>query len=167
MLCVERKASGDNGTPMVKAKPHSEAAKAFCRVVRALLETELSVPVCTQARADSAESLRVAVPVTAGVLSPHFGHCEQFFLFDVDVDGKTFKDKKKLAPPPHEPGTFPKWLSEHGATTIIAGGMGSRAQSLFAQDGIRVVLGAAGEPDVLVRQFLDGTLSTGANVCDH
>jgi predicted Fe-Mo cluster-binding NifX family protein len=51
---------------------------------------------------------------------------------------------------------------------IIAGGMGSRAQSLFDQNGIQVVVGASsGPPDLIVRDFLDGRLSTGANVCDH
>jgi len=30
------------------------------------------------------------------------------------------------------------------------------------------VVGAlGGEPDFLVREFLDGRLTTGANVCDH
>jgi predicted Fe-Mo cluster-binding NifX family protein len=106
--------------------------------------------------------------MTDGKLSSHFGHCEQFVLFNVEADGKTVKSKQMLTPPPHEPGTFPKWLHEQGATIIIAGGMGSRAQSLFDQNGIRVVVGASSnEPDLLVRQFLDGSLITGSNVCDH
>jgi Mrp family chromosome partitioning ATPase len=33
--------SGDSGTPMVQAKPHSATAKAFGRIVRTLLEPEL------------------------------------------------------------------------------------------------------------------------------
>lgn len=112
--------------------------------------------------------MKIAVPVTGGVLSSHFGQCEQFVLFDVETDGKTVGRKQVLEPPPHEPGTFPRWLHEQGATVIIAGGMGSRAQSLFDQNAIRVVVGASSvDPDLLVRDFLDGRLATGANVCDH
>ena len=86
----------------------------------------------------------------------------------MDVDGKTVGRRQELTPPPHEPGTFPRWLHEQGATVIIAGGMGSRAQSLFGQNDIQVVVGASGgEPDRIVREFLDGRLTTGANVCDH
>jgi ATP-binding protein involved in chromosome partitioning len=161
--------SGDSGTPMVQAKPHSETAKAFGRIVRTLLEPELRAASADRAMpARDGQPTKVAVPVTSGVLSAHFGHCEQFVLFDVEADGKTIHNRQVLTPPPHEPGTFPKWLHEQGATVIIAGGMGSRAQSLFDQNGIRVVVGASsGEPDVLVRDFLDGRLTTGANVCDH
>ena len=83
-------------------------------------------------------------------------------------DGKTVGNKQEITPPPHEPGTFPKWLHEQGATVIIAGGMGSRAQSLFGQNDIQVVVGASGgEPDAIVRSFLEGRLETGANICDH
>lgn len=46
--------------------------------------------------------------------------------------------------------------------------MGSRAHNLFEQNSIQVVAGAsAGEPDAIVRNFLDGRLETGANICDH
>ena len=70
--------------------------------------------------------------------------------------------------PEHEPGLLPAWLADKGASFIIAGGMGSRAQQLFAGQGITVVTGAApAEPMAVVRQFLEGALVTGDNVCDH
>jgi len=73
-----------------------------------------------------------------------------------------------LIPPPHEPGVLPRWLHEQGATHIIAGGMGRRAQDLFAQNGIRVIVGApAGAPEELAAAYLAGTLVAGENVCDH
>lgn len=112
--------------------------------------------------------MRIAIPVTGGVLSSHFGHCERFVLFDVGDDGKTVGKRQEITPPPHEPGTFPKWLHEQGATVIIAGGMGSRAQSLFEQNNIEVVVGAGCEaPDAIVKSFLEGRLETGSNLCDH
>jgi ATP-binding protein involved in chromosome partitioning len=161
--------TGDSGKPMVQVQPHSEVAMAFGRMVRALLEKELQAADAGPVVAPlEGQALKIAVPVTSGVLSSHFGHCEHFVLFDVEADGKTIARREVLTPPPHEPGTFPRWLHEQGATIIIAGGMGSRAQSLFDQNGIRVVVGASvAEPDALVRDFLDGRLATGANVCDH
>jgi ATP-binding protein involved in chromosome partitioning len=160
--------SGDSGTPMVQQHPHSETAKAFGRIVRTLLEPELRAGSAEPPATANGRPTRIAVPVTAGTLSSHFGHCEHFVLFDVEADGKSIGRKQVIEPPPHEPGTFPKWLHEQGATVIIAGGMGSRAQSLFGQHGIRVIVGASSSaPDALVREFLDGCLSTGTNVCDH
>lgn len=158
--------SGDMGIPMVQAHPHSETAKTFGRIVRTLLESELARE--SVSPANDHKSMRIAVPVTGGVLSAHFGHCEKFVLFDVGEDGRTVGGRQEMKPPPHEPGTFPKWLHAQGATIIIAGGMGSRAQSLFGKNDIRVVVGATGtEPDAIVRSFLDGRLEIGANSCDH
>lgn len=46
--------------------------------------------------------------------------------------------------------------------------MGSRAQGLFAQQGVKVVTGATGEnPRDIVEQYLKGILETGVNTCDH
>jgi len=76
--------------------------------------------------------------------------------------------KTMLTPPPHEPGVLPAWLHEQGADVIIAGGMGSRAQQLFTQNNITVVVGAPAEqPEQLVAAYLSDTLETGDNVCDH
>jgi ATP-binding protein involved in chromosome partitioning len=73
-----------------------------------------------------------------------------------------------MTPPAHEPGVLPQWLHEQGANMIIAGGMGQRAQQLFAQAGIQVVCGAGAlAPRELVKKYLDGTLVTGDNICDH
>jgi Mrp family chromosome partitioning ATPase/predicted Fe-Mo cluster-binding NifX family protein len=161
--------SGDSGMPMVQAKPHSETAKAFGRIVRTLLEPEFRAVSLTPAVPfRNGRPQTIAVPVTGKVLSPHFGQCDRFILFAVEADGKTIYQRSVLNPPPHEPGTFPKWLRKQGATVIIVGGMGSRAQSLCNQNGLQVVVGASSDdPDVLVRDFLDGHLITGANTCDH
>ena len=159
--------SGDGGTPIVQARPHSEAAKAFGRIARTVLEPELRASATRSAPTKEGRPTRIAVPVAHGALAQHFGHCEQFVLFDVEPDGKVGR-REVLTPPPHEPGTFPRWLHEQGATLVIAGGMGARAQSLFGENGIRVVVGASSsDPDLVVREFLDGRLVTGANVCDH
>jgi len=46
--------------------------------------------------------------------------------------------------------------------------MGSRAQSLFVQQDIEVVVGAPSlEAEVLVKQYIDGGLASGENICDH
>ena len=96
----------------------------------------------------------------------HFGHCQQFVL--VDIDGEEIKDTEALTPPAHVPGVLPKWLREQGADVIIASGMGSRAQGLFKENEIDVVVGAPiAKPEELVKQYINGTLKVGNNVCDH
>jgi predicted Fe-Mo cluster-binding NifX family protein len=112
--------------------------------------------------------MRIAIPVANGRLAAHFGHCEQFALFDVDPDQKKIVDSRFLDAPPHQPGLLPAWLAERGATVVIAGGMGQRAQSLFNQNNITVVIGAASvEPERIVADYIGGSLQTGENICDH
>lgn len=98
----------------------------------------------------------------------HFGHCASFALVEVDEQTKKILGREDIAAPPHEPGLLPPWLAKQGANMIIAGGMGQRAQQLFAQQGIQVVVGAPAEsPEKLITDFFTGTLQVGANVCDH
>lgn len=112
--------------------------------------------------------MRIAIPITGGALSAHFGHCETFALIDVDPEAKKIVRRTDLEPPPHEPGLLPSWLKKQGANLIIAGGMGQRAQDLFAENGIQVLVGAPSEkPGKLAADYLNGTLRTGENVCDH
>jgi predicted Fe-Mo cluster-binding NifX family protein len=112
--------------------------------------------------------MRVALPLAAGKLCLHFGHCEQFILIDVDPATKNITSKTVIDPPEHQPGLYPRWLAEKGATLIIAGGMGQRAVGLFSENGIDVVVGASPDtPENLVMAYLNGTLVTGGNACDH
>ena len=112
--------------------------------------------------------MKIAIPLVDGKLSMHFGHCECFALVDVDPATKKILKREDIDAPPHEPGLLPGWLAERGANLIIAGGMGQRAQGLFTQQGIEVVVGAPAEtPDALVAAYLAKTLQVGSNVCDH
>ena len=112
--------------------------------------------------------MKYAVPVTGGSLSPHFGHCDQFALYDVDEHSKKIINREMVASPEHQPGLLPVWLAEKGVSVVIAGGMGPRAQDIFHQNGISVVLGAMeSDPEKAVLSHINGTLAIGDNVCDH
>ena len=112
--------------------------------------------------------MKYAVPVSGGMLSQHFGHCEQFALIDANEETKEIISKKMVPSPGHEPGFLPGWLAEEGVSVVIAGGMGSRAQELFARNRIKVVTNVlASDPEQAVLSYLAGTLETGGDVCDH
>jgi len=112
--------------------------------------------------------MRYAVPVSSGLVATHFGHCEQFALIDVDEEKKEITQKEFVPSPGHQPGLLPQWLAEQGVSAVIAGGMGSRAQTLFQQNNIQVILGALeNDPEKAVMSHLSGILATGDNICDH
>ncbi|OPZ14218.1 MAG: Dinitrogenase iron-molybdenum cofactor [candidate division BRC1 bacterium ADurb.BinA364] len=112
--------------------------------------------------------MKIAIPLANGKLAMHFGHCERFALVDVDPAEKKIVKREDIEAPPHQPGLLPPWLAERGATMIIAGGMGQRAQALFAERNIQAIVGApAATPETLAADFLSGALKTGENICDH
>jgi len=112
--------------------------------------------------------MRYAIPVSSGEVATHFGHCEQFALIDVDEARKMIVGKEIIPSPGHEPGLLPVWLAEQGASVIIASGMGLRAQNLFEQNHIKVIIGTLeSDPEKAVLNYLSGTLATGDNICDH
>jgi predicted Fe-Mo cluster-binding NifX family protein len=117
---------------------------------------------------DKEALMRIAIPLTGEQMSAHFGHCQTFALIDVDTDDRAIVTREDVPAPPHEPGLLPAWLAERGAEMIIAGGMGQRAQDLFAGQGIEVMVGVpAATPERLVEDYLAGDLRGGANTCDH
>ncbi|MFO8006450.1 MAG: NifB/NifX family molybdenum-iron cluster-binding protein [Candidatus Brocadiia bacterium] len=112
--------------------------------------------------------MKIAIPLAEGRLARHFGHCQEFALCEVDEEDSSVIEMQTLSAPAHEPGLLPRWLREHGADLVIAGGMGRRAQDLFARSGVEVVVGAPAEqPRAIVESYLSDRLQTGENICDH
>lgn len=98
----------------------------------------------------------------------HFGHAAQFALVTADPEKKQIGSVEFLIPPPHEPGSLPRWLREQGVEVVIAGGMGGRAAQLLAQNKIAVRTGIPnGPPEEQAKALLNNTLATGASGCDH
>ena len=112
--------------------------------------------------------MKIAIPVQKGLVSTHFGHCEEFLITEVDPDNKTVIGEYSMKSPPHQPGFLPQWLSNEGVEVIIASGMGHKAQTLFSQKEIIVVVGApVCSPKNVITAFLNGSLESGENTCDH
>lgn len=162
-------ASGDAGSPIVLSDHHSPVSQAFGRLVRTLLDPGIATAQQEIAeRTTAPDQQTIAIPVAQGQLCAHFGHCEQFVLYQVDRGLRRILNTEARIPPAHEPGVLPRWLGEQGANVIIAGGMGARAQGLFTANGVQVIVGAqAAPPDEVIQAYLDGTLVTGQNICDH
>ncbi|MDD4609766.1 MAG: NifB/NifX family molybdenum-iron cluster-binding protein [Bacteroidaceae bacterium] len=109
---------------------------------------------------------KIAVPTANGTVCAHFGHCETFYF--ATIENNAIINEEFITPPAHEPGLYPKWIKEQGATMVITGGMGQKAQTLFDQEEVKYVVGAPSiEPKQVVVHFLSGQLATTANSCSH
>jgi predicted Fe-Mo cluster-binding NifX family protein len=107
-----------------------------------------------------------AVPTVNEKLSAHFGHCEKFVI--IETEDKKVTNENYVTTPVHQPGVYPQFLAQQGVSTIISGGMGQRAQNLFAKNKIEVCVGVGSDsPQILVEKYLSDELKTGQNLCDH
>ena len=160
----------DAGSPYTCFQKQTPTAQALKKVIKSILQLSNNGMQNDNLNPDTKEpqTMRIAIPTAEGKLAVHFGHCQTFVLIDVDTDKKEILKTEEFPAPAHQPGLLPGWLAEREANVIIAGGMGQRAQSLFAEQNIQVITGAQSlEPESLVKQYLEGTLQTGANLCDH
>ena len=82
--------------------------------------------------------MKVAISTDQGYVSAHFGRCPSYTL--VEIKEGQILNKEEVPNPGHQPGFLPQYLSEKGVNCIIAGGMGPRAQGLFAQKNIETII---------------------------
>jgi Mrp family chromosome partitioning ATPase/predicted Fe-Mo cluster-binding NifX family protein len=163
----------DAGLPVVGPGAEGPTVRAFEAIVGPLLALDASAETNTgtqpqPANDEETRTMRIAIPLAEGKLALHFGHCREFALVDVDPASGAIEKTETTEPPPHAPGVLPKWLADQGAEIIIAGGMGRRAQDLFAEHGIQTIVGAPSQaPEDLVAAYVAGDLQTGDNLCDH
>jgi predicted Fe-Mo cluster-binding NifX family protein len=108
--------------------------------------------------------MKIAIATDDNMVSAHFGRCPEYTIFEVTDDCK-ITASKKVANPGHQPGAIPDFLSSLGATHVICGGMGRRAQDLFDQKNIKTILGIEGNVPDVINEFLKGTVISGQSLC--
>ncbi|MGB7297396.1 MAG: NifB/NifX family molybdenum-iron cluster-binding protein [Candidatus Aminicenantales bacterium] len=109
--------------------------------------------------------MKIAISTDGGFVSAHFGRCPTYTIVDIR-DGRILT-RQEIPNPGHQPGFLPRYLSERGVEAIIAGGMGPRAQGLFAERNIQTITGIQGPVDEVIEKFLREELEAGEDLCDH
>lgn len=109
--------------------------------------------------------MRIAVTYNNGEIFQHFGHSEEFKIYEVDNGIIISAEVINTNGSGH--GALASMLGENGVDVLICGGIGGGAFSALSENGIEVCAGASGEADEAVRAYLAGTLvDTGVN-CSH
>ena len=107
--------------------------------------------------------MKVAISTDNGNVSAHFGRCPEFTLCEIE-DGKII-NRETISNPGHQPGFLPQFFGELGVSVVIAGGAGQRAQMLFAEKNIQLLLGAVGTIEEALESLCGGTLKGGESLC--
>ena len=110
--------------------------------------------------------MKIAVPYENEQIFQHFGHTEQFKVYDVE-DGKIVS-KTVVDTNGQGHGALAGLLQAVGADVLICGGIGGGAQMALAEVGIKLYGGVSGACDAAVETLLANDLGYNPNVrCDH
>ena len=111
-------------------------------------------------------TMRIAVTYENGEIFQHFGHTEQFKLYDVE-DGKIVKEQV-VDTHGSGHGALAGFLQAVQAEALICGGIGMGAQTALADAGIKLYAGVQGSADAAAKAFAEGTLEYDSNAaCSH
>jgi ATP-binding protein involved in chromosome partitioning len=113
--------------------------------------------------------MRIALPLSGGQFSQHFGHSSAFWVCDVQAGSQVIPDGQEITLPDGGGcGAIPAVLAEAGVNLVIAGGMGAGAVRNLARYGIDVITGASGDtPEQIVQAYLSGALVSTGQLCQH
>ena len=106
--------------------------------------------------------MKIAVAYENGQIFQHFGHTEQFKLYEA-VDGK-ITHAKVVDTNGSGHGALAGFLMQNGVDTLICGGIGGGAQAALAEAGIKFYGGVSGDADAAVSALLNGSLGYDPNV---
>lgn len=109
------------------------------------------------------ENMKIAIVMSGGEVSPHFGRAEEFMV--VEVEGGEIRSREILRAPAHECGALPALFAQNGVASVIAGGIGGGAMQHLERAGIHVYAGAKGSPENALGSLLAGTLTSSEEIC--
>ena len=111
-------------------------------------------------------AMRIAVTYENGEIFQHFGHTEQFKLYDVE-DGK-IAGAQVIDTNGSGHGALAGFLQAAKVDALICGGIGMGAQMALADVGIKLYAGVQGSADEAARALAEGTLAYDPDAhCDH
>lgn len=121
---------------------------------------------CEILQRKGADEMRIAVTYENGEIFQHFGHTEQFKIYDVQ-DGKIIEEKVISNDGPGH-GALAGFLRDNQVDVLICGGIGGGAQNALSSAGIKLYGGVSGDADEAVKALLSGNLGYDPDVhCNH
>ena len=110
--------------------------------------------------------MRIAVTYENEEIFQHFGHTQQFKVYDVENGAIVSSQGVDTNGNGH--GALAGVLTALNADVLICGGIGGGAQMALADAGIKLFGGVSGNADAAVEAFLAGNLAYNPNVqCNH
>lgn len=110
--------------------------------------------------------MRIAVTYENGNIGQHFGHTENFKVYD--IQNNEINDSCIIPTNGSGHGALADFLGSQNIDVLICGGIGAGAQNALNDVGIKFYGGVIGDADIAVKSLLTNTLVYNPNVmCNH
>ena len=110
--------------------------------------------------------MKIAVTYADGEIFQHFGHTQQFKIYEVQNGNVVSSQVVDTNGSGH--GALASLLGSLDVNMLICGGIGGGAQMALAEAGVVLYGGVSGDADLAVADFLAGNLAYNPNVqCNH
>lgn len=103
----------------------------------------------------------LAVPLTGNRLTTEFGRCDGYLFVTIDPVRRRILDSRLTVSPPQAPDHLPDWVARQGADVVLVPcGVPAEFRTMLEFHGLKVVEHTMNaEPDVLIKSYLDGTMT--------
>ena len=109
--------------------------------------------------------MRIAVPFANGEVFQHFGHTENFKLYEIETGQIVSSEIIDANGSGHD--ALASFLANLSVSVLVCGGIGDGAQAALADAGIEICSGVQGDADAAVNAYLNGELVSAGVNCDH
>ncbi len=110
--------------------------------------------------------MKIAMPTENGMIYQHFGHTQQFTIYEVEAE--LIKGKEVIATEGPGHAALADFLAMHSVNVVICGNIGSGAKNALREKRIELIPGVTGSTDDMVVKYLSGEKMGNPDIeCTH
>ena len=109
--------------------------------------------------------MKIAVTFENGEVFQHFGHTENFKLYEIEDGQVVSSEVIGTDGTGHE--ALAGFLRDRAVSVLLCGGIGGGAEATLSAAGIEICSGVTGDADAAVKAYLSGGLESAGVNCNH
>ena len=98
--------------------------------------------------------MKIAMPTENGMIYQHFGHAQEFTIYEVEAELIKWKEVVSTEGSGHE--ALADFLTVHSVNVVICGNIGSGAKNALREKRMELIPGVAGNADDMIIKYLSG-----------
>lgn len=111
--------------------------------------------------------MKIAMPKNGEMINQHFGRSESFAIITLVENKIADIHEVSSADLAHNHGGLANLLLKADVSVVITGGIGGGMYNALQQSGLKVIRGASGKIEDVIKSYLSGALEDDENCCNH